>query len=145
MIDIKVDDKAVRDMLAKLEKKTKNLRPVLAEIGEMMHDDVMENFEQEGRPNKWVSLRPSTIKQREREGKWPGKILQRHGASGGLISKINSKATNTEVVLGTKSPYAAALHYGFPKRKLPPRPFMTLSDVVKADISRTLQRYLEKK
>jgi phage gpG-like protein len=75
MINITVDDKGVVQLLKRIEQKMGNMRPVMRVIAGIMHDAVEENFEKEGRP-KWKPLKKSTIKQRERKGHWPGKILQ---------------------------------------------------------------------
>lgn len=108
-------------------------------IAGVMHDAVKENFAQEGRP-KWSPLRPSTVKQRKKEGKWPGQILQR--SSGGLASSIQPHATNDEAVAGTNKVYAKTQHFGAKKGQfgrtkrgapipwgdIPARPFLKLGD-----------------
>lgn len=48
-------------------------------IADIMQDSVEENFEKEGRPEKWEKLKPSTIKQRSKKGYWQGRILQMRG------------------------------------------------------------------
>ena len=48
-------------------------------IAGIMLDSVEENFEKEGRPDKWTSLAKPTIKQRIKKGYWPGRILQVRG------------------------------------------------------------------
>ena len=75
-------EKRVTEMLQRV----KNLRPALKIIGEIGLTSIQRNFEVGGRPKKWKPLAPSTIKQRRRQGKWPGQILVRRGMSGGLLA-----------------------------------------------------------
>jgi len=56
-IEIKIDDKEIQQYLKKLAEKTKNLRPLMKNIAGIMMDSVEENFEKEGRPEKWHHLR----------------------------------------------------------------------------------------
>jgi len=107
---IEVRDGKISDLFAKLSKKTKKMRPVMNDIGALIHDSVMENFEQEGRP-KWADLRPSTKAIRKKVGKWPGQMLNMHGASG-LLGSINYRAEDDRVSVGTNKVYARVLQFG---------------------------------
>lgn len=118
---MEVNDKNVQNLLNRLRKKINNLRPVMNEIGEILHDSIMENFEQEGRP-KWKELSPVTLAIRRKYG-WTGKILNIHGASG-LVGSINYRADKDSVRIGTAKKYARALHFGVDERNLPARPFI---------------------
>ncbi len=138
--EISFDDRRVKSLLKQLSDKTSNMRPIMNEIGEIMLDDILENFEQEGRP-AWIDLKPATWEARRKAGHG-GKILNIHGASG-LVGSMNYKATKNQVSVGTYKKYAAALHYGLPERNLVGRPFMTISNLARADIGTTLLRYLE--
>ncbi|MBI5727558.1 MAG: phage virion morphogenesis protein, partial [Ignavibacteriales bacterium] len=52
-------------------------RELYQRIASDLLEAVYKNFEAEGRPEKWKTLAPSTIRERRRKGYWPGKILQR--------------------------------------------------------------------
>lgn len=85
--------------------------PLMGSIGELLHGVVQENFDQEGRP-RWQPLAASTIEQREREGKWPGKILQR---SGRLASSFSTAHDSMSATVGTNSEYAGTQQEGAKK------------------------------
>jgi phage virion morphogenesis protein len=74
----------------------------------IMADSVEENFEGQGRP-KWRSLAASTVRQRSKEGSWPGKILQR---SGSLAQSVTRHSDATSATVGTNKNYAAIQHFG---------------------------------
>ena len=76
----------------------------------IMHHEIEENFEREGRPNKWKPLAGSTIRARRRKGNWPGKILQ--GARARLATSFQTDYDNNHAVCGTNVKYARPLHFG---------------------------------
>ena len=65
-IEIKIDDKEIQQLLNKLAAKTENIRPLMKNIGGIMMDSVEENFDKEGRPDKWQKLTHSTNQKRIR-------------------------------------------------------------------------------
>lgn len=126
VIDIKIDDKDVTNLLKTLQSRVQHMQPIMRQVAEIMRDAVEENFEKEGRPEKWKHLSPSTVVQREKKGHWPGKILQ---VEGQLASSISAKATNTEAIVGTKKKYAAIHQFGGQAGRkhaveIPARPFL---------------------
>ena len=52
-----------------------------------------------------------TIEERRKQGKWPGKILQRTGA----LRNVFYKASKKDVTLTANAPYAAIQHFGAKK------------------------------
>ena len=90
-ITIKIESEKLTALLKKLISRAVNRKPAMRRAAGIMHEAVEENFRQEGRPNRWQALAPSTIKQREREGTWPGKILQRHGSASITVSSFTKK------------------------------------------------------
>lgn len=104
-IDIKVN---IEPELKRILNNIRGKNPLMKEIAALMLDEVYENFEQEGRP-KWQSLSKSTIKERERKGFWPGKILQRTGQ---LLKSITSRYSNNSAEVGTNKVYAAIHQFG---------------------------------
>ena len=129
-IEIKVDNEEIMKALKKLSEKTNNLRPVMKNIAGIMMDSVEENFAQQGRP-KWKDLAEVTKKQRKKEGKWPGMILQK--SQGGLVDSISSDYGDDYAIVGTNKKYAAIHQFGGDagrkkKVKIPARPYLTLGD-----------------
>jgi len=145
MIDIKVDDRDVVNLLNKLKKKTEDMTPAMRVIAGIMHDAVEENFEKEGQP-RWIALAPATIKQRTKKGKWPGKILQQTGQ---LASSISEKATSKSAIVGTNKVYGAIQQLGGKagrghKVTIPARPFLKLDNRALEAIRNTILSYITK-
>jgi len=113
-------------------------------IAGFMADSVEENFKQEGRPEQWVELAESTIKQRKKKGYWPGKILQMRGE---LAASITSAYDETSAVVGTNKEYAAIHQFGGQagrnkKVEIPARPYLQIEDKAKSKILRQTSFYL---
>src|SRR3989339_368312 len=139
-IEIKVDNQEILKALKRLSEKTKNLRPVMRNIAGIMMDSVEENFAQQGRP-KWKDLAEVTKKQRKKEGKWPGMILQK--SQGGLADSISSDYGDDYAIVGTNKKYAAIHQFGGPagrgkKVNIPARPYLTLGDTAVEEIKECL-------
>lgn len=144
-IEIKVDNAEILKALKKLSGKTQNLRPVMRNIASIMMDSVEENFAQQGRP-KWKDLAEVTKKQRKKEGKWPGMILQK--SQGGLVDSISSDYGDDYAIVGTNKKYAAIHQFGGPagrgkKVNIPARPYLTLGDAAVAEILESLDNHLD--
>jgi phage virion morphogenesis protein len=142
-IEIKIDDKEIQQLLNKLAAKTKNLRPLMKNIAGIMMDGVEENFDKEGRPDKWTPLAKSTIKQRTKKAYWPGKILQMRGE---LAASITSKYDDNSAIVGTNKVYAAIHQFGgnagrSKKAKIPARPYLTLSNYEINLIQKSIIKY----
>ncbi|MEW5819919.1 MAG: phage virion morphogenesis protein [Cyanobacteriota bacterium] len=109
-----------------------------------MMDSVEENFAQQGRP-KWKGLAESTKKQRKKEGKWPGIILQK--SQGGLAQSITSEYGDDYAIVGTNKVYAAIHQFGGPagrgkKVKIPARPYLNLGGDAVEEIINNIKKYL---
>lgn len=72
-IEITIENKEFQKSLEKLASKAENLQTLMRNIAGIMMDSVEENFDKEGRPDKWIPLAKSTIKQRTKSY-WHGKI-----------------------------------------------------------------------
>jgi len=103
-----------------------------------MVSSVEDNFEAEGRPKKWKKLKASTIKQRKKQGTWPGRMLQR--SAGGLANTITSSSTNTEATVGSNKPYAPYLQSG--TKKMVARPFLNFTQSDVKDFEDTITNHL---
>ena len=115
-----------------------------------MYHSIIQNFEQEGRPEKWATWNPAYRQYRIKVGEPAGKILQLAGrlipkdSSGkGRISRVYAKALINSITkprphgfgwhisAGTNVIYAAVHHYGSGKQNIPARPYMMfqISDI----------------
>jgi len=110
---VSIDTAQVSQLLAQLQHKCANPQPVLHEIGEILLFSVQRNFDVGGRP-AWPKLAKSTIAQRVKAKKWPGKILQRSGAYG-LLGSVNKRVGKDFVAIGTNKVYAATHQFGAKK------------------------------
>jgi phage virion morphogenesis protein len=111
MIKISVINK-LGSVFATIKRKSGNLKPVMLDVAGIMVDAVEENFKTEGGAinHQWPSLSKDRIKQRSREGTWPGKMLQI--TQGGLANSITPKATSSEAIVSSNKKYAAIHHFG---------------------------------
>jgi phage virion morphogenesis protein len=144
-IEIKIDNEEILKALKKLSEKTQNLRPVMRNIAGIMMDSVEENFAQQGRP-KWKDLSEVTKKQRRKEGKWPGMILQK--SQGGLAQSISSEYGDNYAIVGTNKKYAAIHQFGGDagrkkKVKIPARPYLNLADDAVEEIKDSIERHFQ--
>ena len=145
MIEIKIDTAKLTAALKRLAAAGRDLTPAMRKAAGIMVDAVEENFEQEGRP-KWKDLAKSTIKQREKEGSWPGKILQRSGGRG-LAGSITRHFDATSAVVGSNLPYARIQQLGGKagrghKSEIPARPYLKLTEEDEEKIIKSFNTFL---
>ena len=129
-IEIKIDNKDVERKLLELAQKSENLRPLMKNIAGIFASATEENFKNEGRPDKWTELSEATKKQRTKQKKWPGQILQ---VSGQLASSISTQYDDESAVIGSNLDYAAIHQLGGQAGKnkkvtIPARPYLKLTD-----------------
>jgi phage gpG-like protein len=80
-ITITLDDREVREALARLIHAGRDMTPAMRGIALELKAETEENFEAQGRP-RWRDLSEATKKRRRKQGTWPGMILSVSG--GGL-------------------------------------------------------------
>ena len=129
-IEIKIDNNDVERKLLELAQKGENLRPLMKNIAGIFASATEENFKNEGRPDKWTELSEATKKQRTKQKKWPGQILQ---VSGQLASSISTQYDDESAVIGSNLDYAAIHQLGGQagknkKVEIPARPYLKLTD-----------------
>ena len=129
-IEIKIDNKDVERKLLELAQKGENLRPLMKNIAGIFASATEENFKNEGRPDKWTELAEATKKQRTKQKKWPGQILQ---VSGQLASSISTQYDDESAIIGSNLDYAAIHQLGGQTGKnkkvtIPARPYIKLTD-----------------
>lgn len=120
IIDLKLEDEGIQELLKRLQKRLGNLKAPMDSIGQLILTSVKENFAAGGRYSgtagdimggmiKWDRLAPSTVKRRYREKTWPGKILQ---IDGHLSRSIHAKSTKDSAVVVADADYSAIHQYG---------------------------------
>jgi phage virion morphogenesis protein len=151
-ISIAVDRKAIDDRLKKLLDKGSNLAPAMKSCAAIMLSSVQQNFREEGRPYKWRPWAPATVKQRKKEGKYPGTILQKSQA--GLLQSIQAVSDSTSAAVGTNKLFpnsdksAGAIHnFGGQAGRglqvtIPKREFLMLQNEDEQDILDTVEKHV---
>ena len=109
---VNIDDAGVRDALGGIDARTRNLYPVMDDIGNALMLSVAMRFESETDPSgqAWKVLAPSTI--RKKNGsvmRGTEHILQ---SSRRLHNSITKKVSDNSVIVGTNLPYAAIHQFG---------------------------------
>jgi len=146
-IDLSNNLQAVLQQLQEKARQLNDLSPLMRRVAGIMADAVEENFERQGRP-RWKPLKESTIRQREKQGYWPGKILQQTGRLASSIESRYDKTTASVQVGGSNFPYAAIHQFGGkagPGRvvEIPARPYLTLTDEDLKEIEGEFRVYLK--
>ena len=144
-IEIKIDNQEVNKRLLDLATKGENLRPLMKNIAGIFASATEENFKNEGRPDKWTELSEATKKQRTKQKKWPGQILQ---VSGQLASSISTQYDDESAVIGSNLDYAAIHQLGGQagknkKVEIPARPYLKLTDDNFNEILDATEHYLK--
>ncbi len=145
MIEIQYDDHAIQEALQRLLNRTGNLRPALAEIGDVLTESSKQRFETLTAPDggHWAPNSPVTVDRK-------GHSRPLSGETGALMQTIHSDVVdNFTVEIGSPMQYAAMMQFGgttdeFPHLwgDIPGRPFLGISDQDKADILDIIQRHL---
>ena len=143
--EIKIDNKDIERKLLELAQKGENLRPLMKNIAGIFASATEENFKNEGRPDKWTELSEATKKQRTKQKKWPGQILQ---VSGQLASSISTQYDDESAVIGSNLDYAAIHQLGGQAGKnkkvtIPARPYLKLIDDDFNEILDATKQYLK--
>ena len=144
-IEIKIDNNDVERKLLELAQKSENLRPLMKNIAGIFASATEENFKNEGRPDKWTELSEATKKQRTKQKKWPGQILQ---VSGQLASSISTQYDDESAIIGSNLDYAAIHQLGGQagknkKVEIPARPYLKLTDDNFNEILDATEHYLK--
>lgn len=144
-IEIKIDNNDVERKLLELAQKGENLRPLMKNIAGIFASATEENFKNEGRPDKWTELSEATKKQRTKQKKWPGQILQ---VSGQLASSISTQYDDESAIIGSNLDYAAIHQLGGQagknkKIEIPARPYLKLTDEDLNEILDATESFLE--
>ncbi|MBC9246733.1 phage virion morphogenesis protein [Paracoccus sp. 11-3] len=116
-LSLQINDAAARDQMQDLLDRMENRQGFFKSVGELMVRSTSDSFRNQRAPDgtPWVSLRPATIRARERKGQLPLTILRSNskGKSGSaLAGSVSSIATNDEVAIGSPVRHAAIHQLG---------------------------------
>lgn len=153
-ITITVDDQPVLDALARLSSATSDLSPALRDVGEHLLNTTRERFNTQTSPGgvPWAPLSPSYLA-RKKQNKSRILVLYDH-LRGTLTYQLLPGGEGLEI--GSPRIYAGTMQFGarkgafgqtkrgspIPWGRIPPRPFLGLSDTDKADVLDILQEHL---
>ena len=151
-IKVKTYRDKVSNHINKLERfdlRGKNLYPALQRAGQILGEVIEQNFETQGRPKKWTRLRPSTIKERQRAGYTPIKVLTRSGSlRKGFSFRITRRQLRVYNETTTRSGYSLALlhQHGWThwksRQRISPRPPVALTAGDERRIYRVIRDYI---
>ncbi|MEP0004423.1 MAG: phage virion morphogenesis protein [Balneola sp.] len=149
--EIKVDLGTTLTRFTNMVTNLEDTDELTSEISEIILSDIGQHFEDEVGPNDepWLELAPATIEDREKENKWPGKILQRQGRGSGLLGSLQEYSTKTEAGVSTNKVYAAIHHFGGQagrgkKVTIPARPWAYLSSEATEEIKDAILNHVDK-
>jgi len=151
--EIKTNSEAINRSLGKIAKDLGNMSIPLKQSGMIMIRSIDMNFKQQGRPEKWKALKPSTIKHRK---KGSSIILQNNGTlKNSFFTEIRG---GTAIAIGTTNEYAAAHNFGITTTRntawgkptksyehvLPERKFMLFQEKDKEEIDKVFSDFMGK-
>ena len=145
MIEIEFNDRDVLTALQNLQRAAGDLRPALAEIGEVLTESTKQRFVAQTGPDgqHWPANSPVTI---ERKGRDQPLI----GETGSLMDAIHYNLIGNDALeIGSPMVYAAMQQFGGTKAEfphlwgdIPARPFLGVSEDDKDEILSIINRHL---
>jgi phage gpG-like protein len=141
-------DKVVNDLASIYT----DLSPILIEVAAVIDAAISDNFAEQGRYDgtgtdifsggnkKWDALAESTKKQYRKKGYTLEPTLWR-GGSNRLNVAVN--IVGNTIAVGSNLKYAAVHQFGYDKKNIPARPFVTLTEQDLEDILMKFTKYLQ--
>jgi len=111
LITGKIEDRGVLEKLAAIRARTENMRPVWADIGQIILESIQRNFREHRAPDgtPWQPVSAAYARWKSSKGKSPGNILNLKG----LLQKlIHTTVASDSVTIGTNVVYAAIHQFG---------------------------------
>ena len=156
---VRVRSNTINKALQEAAGKLSNLKPVYSSIGEYILRSTRKSFDTQSDPNgkPWAPLKPATIKakQRRKYGRATktksGRLIAKTKANPAdilhdtftLRDTIAMQADGNGVRIGSPLVKARSLQLGYPKRNLPPRPFLGVSRADEAEIVEIVKDFLQ--
>jgi phage gpG-like protein len=130
-------------ILALTNERLGNFKLPLQKSAKFILADVERNFESEGGlVGGWQPLAPSTVRGRIREGYGAHPILQKTGS---LRKSFFSTVSNTRMEVTSRSPYYAFHQSRKPRKKLPRRAMLVLTEYTRQNIVQEFNKYIRGK
>lgn len=162
MITMKIDTAELKKEIGRIITRLENKTPAMKIIGEIVKSSVIKNFQEGGRPTKWM---PTKAISSAISYKMKGKATQtkagketkgfaRYKAgkktlidTARLMKSINPRAFSDRAEIGTNVVYAAIHQFGGKagrgrKVNIPARPFLMVQDEDWASIKAALSKYI---
>lgn len=126
-------------------------RPLEA-AGAVMLGSIEENFQQQGRPQKWTPLSARTLagrRQGRNKKRSPQILIDRARLKNSMAMKVNV-GSDSYVEVGTNVVYAARHHFGYAggtgrgRSKTPARPFLMIQDEDYDQIGAIFNRHISR-
>jgi len=138
MLEVSVQDRAVRAALERLSRSVLDLRPAFRDAGEALLNSHRQRFTDQRDPDgkPWAPLSPAY---RARKTRNKDLILVLRGY---LKDTLRPQVSSTRLELGTDRVYGATHQFGDPKRNIPARPFLGLSGTDRQTVLSILSRHL---
>ncbi|MDR1311111.1 MAG: phage virion morphogenesis protein [Burkholderiaceae bacterium] len=112
LINIRLNDTALKRAIHGLQRRLRDMRPVMRAIAQTLEAKTERNFASQGRP-RWKALKNPSER---RKG---GVILQ---DSGQLAASITTRYSDTQAIIGTNKVYARIHQFGGKTRAHPIKP-----------------------
>lgn len=100
-INVSIEDKEVRDLLQRLQKKTGDMTPAMLDIGEIVRTSIRKNFDAGGRPKLWAKSK--------RAAEQGGVTLTKDAT---LKNSFTVRADSTSAIVATNVKYAVIHQLG---------------------------------
>lgn len=137
-IRIDINEGEVLRVLGEIARRAADLTPAFQDIGEALLNSTKDRFAEQQAPDgtPWEALSPAY---QERKKKNKDLILVLDGY---LHDTIRYQASAEELRVGTDRIYGATQQFGDPRRNIPARPFLGLSEDDQTMVLEVLREYL---
>lgn len=137
---VEVDARAAERALGKLAAAAGNARPALVEIGEQLIQSHHQRWDRQvgAQGRSWAPLSP---RYQRRKKKHQDKILVLDEI---LRDTLHYQADNESFEFGTGRIYGATHQFGDPRRNIPSRPFLGISEDDEREITEILAEHLDR-
>lgn len=137
---VEVDARNVELALGKLAAAAGNVRPALVEIGDHMIDWHQQRWDRQVDPDgrRWEALSP---RYQRRKKKHKDRILLLDEI---LRDTLHYQADADSLQFGTSREYGATHQFGDPRRNIPARPFLGISEEDEREITEILAEHLNR-
>jgi phage virion morphogenesis protein len=146
MMEIHFDNREALNGLNELLRRTGDLRPAMAEIGETLTESTKQRFGSQAGPDgqPWPANSPVTIERKGRDQPLTGE-------TGSLMDEIHYNLVGNDALeVGSPMEYAAMQQFGGDQAEfshlwgdIPARPFLGFSDEDQDEILAIIQAHLE--